>query len=151
MKPMSLTKYYYIFIVLPKSKNDDTLSGEQSVRVGSTHAHAIIVNIPPHCHQGVQQPRSKVSRDVSITTVSHTPGHKRHGQRHTWTESPQRHPCSPEPSHTRCVCWVSHCCVSRILIFLPGRRRNLPAELAEAGCPAPRPRPPSISSHRAWW
>lgn len=40
----------------------------------------------------------------------------------------------------RCICYMSHRCMSRILIFISGRRGNLPGELAEAGSPRPRPR-----------
>lgn len=40
---------------------------------------------------------------------------------------------------------TSHRRVFRILIFVFGRRRDVPGELAEAGRPAPRPRPSSVS------
>lgn len=40
---------------------------------------------------------------------------------------------------------MSHHRVSGIIVFVFGRRGNIPAELAEAGSPAPRPRPSSVS------
>lgn len=72
-----------------------------------------------------------------------------HGPNH-----PNRMFSSPEAQLKHpygCVCYMSHRSVSRILIFIPRRRGNLPGELAEAGGPTPSPRPSSVSGQALRW